>query len=268
MSNRPRLLATLDGYSVEGGFDRPYEPATCFSPTIALGRHSGPGDADGLWHDYEKVLDLVPGLGIDGVRITTEWARIEPRRNEVSLEALDRYKAVCAYAKSLGLHVTVALVDAVWPAWAGMEAWLLPWVAPYCVENAVRVVSHLGDSVDSVVVFSEPEAIVTRGFVDAASPPWRSNASKDCALAIEQIDDITAAIASHEAVAKKLVTSSALVSLDEVQSVRASEETYEEIYIRSLVRGSGPTASALGLLSKHNGVWSVSASKELLETLR
>ena len=268
MSNRPRILATIDGYSVEGGFDRPYEPATCYSPTIALGRHSGPGDADGLWHDYEKVLDLVPGLGIDGVRITTEWARIEPRRNEVSLEALDRYAAVCAYAKSLGLHVSIALVDGVWPAWAGMEAWLLPWVAPYCVENAVRVVSHLGDNIDGVVAFSEPEAIVTRGFVDAASPPWRSGASKDCALAIEQIDDITAAIASHEAVAKKLVRSSVLVSLDNVSSALSREEQYEEIYVQSLVRGSGPTASQQGLLSKHNGVWSVSASKELLETLR
>jgi beta-glucosidase/6-phospho-beta-glucosidase/beta-galactosidase len=268
MSNRPRILATLDGYSVEGGFDRPYEPATCYSPTIALGRHDGPGDADRLWHDYEKVLDLVPSLGIDGVRITTEWARIEPRRNEVSTEALDRYAAVCSYAKSLGLYVSVALVDAAWPSWAGMEAWLLPWVAPYCEENAVRVVTHLGDSVDSVVLFSEPEAIVTRGFVDALSPPWRSSASKDAALAIEQIDDITAAIASHEVVAKKLVSSSTLVSLDAVYSALTSEETYEEIYVQSLVRGSGPTASQLGLLSKHNGVWSVSASEELLETLR
>ena len=265
MSNRPRLLATLDGYSVEGVFDRPYEPATCYSPTIALGRHSGPGDADGLWHDYEKVLDLVPGLGIDGVRITTEWARIEPRRNEVSLEALDRYKAVCAYAKSLGLHVSIALVDAVWPAWAGMEAWLLPWVAPYCVENAVRVVSHLGDSVDSVVAFSEPERIVTRGFIDASSPPWRHNASKNAALAIEQIDDITAAIATSESVAKKLVSASCLVALDEVSSALLSDVEYQEIYVRSLVRGSGPTASKQGLLSKHNGVWSVSASKELLQ---
>ncbi|MEI6855694.1 MAG: hypothetical protein WCK12_06385, partial [Acidimicrobiaceae bacterium] len=93
-------------------------------------------------------------------------------------------------------------------------------------------------------------------------------ASKDCALAIEQIDDITAAIASHEVVAKKLVRSSVLVSLDNVSSARSSEEPYEEIYVQSLVRGSGPTASQQGLLSKHNGVWSVSASKELLETLR
>ena len=266
MSNRPRILATLDGYSVEGGFDRPYEPATCYSPTIALGRHAGPGDADGLWHDYEKVLDLAPGLGIDGVRITTEWARIEPRRNEVSSEALDRYKAVCAYAKSLGLHVSVALVDGVWPAWAGMEAWLLPWVAPYCIENALRVVSHLGDNIDGVVCFSEPEAIVTRGFIEASSPPWRSGASKNAALAIEQIDDITAAISESSVAAKKIVSASCLVELEQVQSVLSSDVTYQEIYVRSLVRGRGPTASRQGLLSKHNGAWGVSASKELLES--
>ncbi len=62
MNGRPRVLVTLEGYAVEGGFDRPFEPATCYAPTIALGRHAGPGRADNLWRDYEAVLDFVPGL--------------------------------------------------------------------------------------------------------------------------------------------------------------------------------------------------------------
>jgi hypothetical protein len=60
MTERPRLFATLEGYAVEGGFDRTGEPMTCFSPTISLGRQAGPGAADDLWHHYEQVLDVVP----------------------------------------------------------------------------------------------------------------------------------------------------------------------------------------------------------------
>ncbi len=74
---------TLEGYAVEGGFDGPGEPATCYSPTIALKRQVGPGGADDLWREYETVLDFVPEMGFDGVRLTIEWARIEPRAGEV-----------------------------------------------------------------------------------------------------------------------------------------------------------------------------------------
>ena len=107
MERRPRRYVTLEGYAVEGGFDGPYQPATCYVPTIALGRHVGPGDADDLWHDYERVLDLVPALGFDGVRLNVEWARVEPRRGEVDDAALERYAEVARYATSLGLGVTV-----------------------------------------------------------------------------------------------------------------------------------------------------------------
>src|ERR1039458_7500800 len=65
MERRPRRYVTLEGYAVEGGFDGTSQPSTCFRPTIALGRHLGPGDAYGLWRDYERGLDLVPTMGFD-----------------------------------------------------------------------------------------------------------------------------------------------------------------------------------------------------------
>jgi beta-glucosidase/6-phospho-beta-glucosidase/beta-galactosidase len=140
MTDRPRLFVTLEGYAVEGGFDQVGEPATCYSPAIALGRQRGPGGADDLWRQYESVLDFVPGLGFDGVRLSVEWTRIEPRADEIDTAALSRYRAVARHARSLGLEVTVALIDAVWPAWLGQEAWLLPWAAPDALAHGERVV--------------------------------------------------------------------------------------------------------------------------------
>ena len=272
VTDRPRLLATLEGYAVEGGFDRPYEPTTCYRPTIALGRHEGPGEAEGLWANYERVIDLAATLGIDGLRITVEWARIEPRRGVVDQAALDRYAEVARYVSTLGLRLTAAIVDAAWPSWLGLEAWLLPWVVPCAVTQARRVVTHLGDAVDRVVVFANANDLVTNGFLNESAPPWREGASDDAASARIQIDQIIRQLRADSLVGPKMVATSHTIGLDhspqELASERARAANCEEIYVRSLVRGAGPSAAPAGLLERLGNEWSVSASPELLAALR
>ena len=267
MERRPRRYVTLEGYAVEGGLDGPYQPSTCFRPTIALGRHVGPGDADGLWHDYERVLDLVPTMGFDGVRLNVEWSRVEPHQGRVDDAALERYAVVAHYARTLGLGVTAALVDAAWPAWLGLEAWLLPWVVPRAIAQAQRVVRSI-PSLDGVVVFCDPDALVN-GFLEGSAPPWRRGARLDAGFARAQIDSIEAALREDPVVGPKLVRSSASVRVDrpcaEVEAALASE--CDEVYVRSLVRGHGPSASA-GLLTRQADGWRVHAPVELLDVLR
>jgi beta-glucosidase/6-phospho-beta-glucosidase/beta-galactosidase len=257
---------TLEGYAVEGGLDGPYQPSTCFRPTIALGRHVGPGDADDLWHDYEQVLDLVPAMGFDGVRLSVEWARVEPHRDQVDEAALARYGEVARYAYALGLGVTVVIVDAAWPAWLGLEAWLLPWVVPCVLEQARRVERAV--PADGVVAFADAEALVN-GFLDSSAPPWRHRARVDAELAHDQIDSILATLWDDPLVGPKIVATSASVSVDQpMDRIKAALETEcDELYVRSLVRGHGPSASA-GLLVKRSDAWRVGASEELLDVLR
>ena len=126
---------------------------TCLLYT-SLGRHDGPGEALDLWHHYEDVLDVVPNLGIDGIRLTLEWARLEPRPGEVNEAAYERYKEVIAHAHAQQLHVTVVLIDAAWPSWLGLEAWLLPWVVPYVRTHVQRTLEYLGDSVDGCLLYT------------------------------------------------------------------------------------------------------------------
>jgi beta-glucosidase/6-phospho-beta-glucosidase/beta-galactosidase len=268
---RARLFVTLEGYAVEGGFDRPGGPATCYSPTIALGRHPGPGAADGLWRHYEDVLDLVPELGVAGVRLNVEWARVEPRADEVDESALRRYLDVVGHAHSLGLDVTVGLVDAVWPSWLGQEAWLLPWVAPYALAHARRVVDYLGEAITGVVVFTQPQELVTSGYLSASAPPWRRSALSDAAFAHAQIERITEELRRDDVVGAKVVAASTVVTLDAgPEGVLSARATFEgsEIYVRSLLAGSGPTRVGAGLVVHHGDQWRVSASEELLSALR
>jgi hypothetical protein len=267
VERRPQRYVTLEGYAVEGGFDGPYQPSTCFRPTIALGRHAGPGDADGLWRDYERVLDLVPSLGFDGVRLDVEWARVEPRRDEIDAEALERYADVARYAQNLGLGVTVVIVDAAWPAWLGLEAWLLPWVVPRVIEHARRVVTSISVA-NSVVIFAEPQALVD-GFLDSSAPPWRRGAREDADLALAQIGSIGTLLRGDPVVGPKIVAATTSVSISQpLSQIRSAlESDCDELYIRSLIRGHGPSASA-GLLVKRTDGWRVGASPGLLEVLR
>jgi beta-glucosidase/6-phospho-beta-glucosidase/beta-galactosidase len=271
MTTRARLFVTLEGYAVEGGFDRAGEPMTCYAPTIGLGRHVGPGVADDLWRCYETILDFVPELGFDGVRLTIEWARVEPRPGENDEGALRRYRDVIRYARSLGLDVTVALVDAVWPSWLGQEAWLLPWVGPHFLAHARRMVSALSDELTGVIAFTQPEELVARGFLEGAAPPWRRNAVIDAGFANAQIARLTEALRADDIVGPRLVNSSAVTSLDVEPDDLVESRTdldVDEIYVRSLLRGSGPTRSPAGLLALHGNVWRVSAPEELLSALR
>jgi beta-glucosidase/6-phospho-beta-glucosidase/beta-galactosidase len=271
VSDRPLVLATLEGYSVEGGFDRPHEPATCYVPTIALGRHDGPGDAQGLWTHYERVIDLAATIGLGGLRINVEWARVEPRREEVNASALERYGHVVAHARKLGLHVTVAIVDAVWPSWLGMEAWLLPWVVPHVIAQARRVVTHIGDDDVRVAVFTNPDELVTSGYLNKMAPPWRRGASDDAASARTQIGEILRQLREDPLVGPRMVGSTRTIDLnlspEEISRARGAAHECEEIYVRSLVRGNGPTAASAGLLEQQNGEWSVRVAPEVLRAI-
>ncbi|HEV3268452.1 MAG TPA: family 1 glycosylhydrolase [Acidimicrobiales bacterium] len=271
MNSRARLFVTLEGYSVEGGFDRPGGPMTCYAPTIGLSRHVGPGVADDLWRQYENVLDFVPALGFAGVRLSVEWARLEPRQGQHDDEALRRYLDVIRYARSLGLDVTIALVDAVWPSWTGQEAWLLPWVVPHVLAHARRVVEALRDDLTGVVAFTQPQELVMRGFLAGMAPPWRKGAFSDARFANAQIEGIVSALGADEIVGPLLVRSSAVTTLDVAPEAFAEARRtldVDEIYVRSLLRGSGPTSSGAGLLALHGDEWRVNAPEELLDALR
>ncbi|MHB8379810.1 MAG: family 1 glycosylhydrolase [Acidimicrobiales bacterium] len=271
MDSRARLFITLEGYAVEGGFDRAGGPMTCYAPTIGLGRHAGPGGADDLWSNYEDVLNFVPSLGFAGVRLTVEWARVEPRQGRYDEGAISRYRDVVRYARALGLDVTVALVDAVWPSWLGLEAWLLPWVVPHVLAHARRLVETFSDDVTGVVAFTQPQELVTRGFLSGTAPPWRRSAFADARFAHAQIEGLIEALGADEIVGPRLVRSSAVTSLDvapdDFVETRRSLDV-DELYVRSLLRGSGPTSTGAGLLALHGDEWRVNAPEELLSALR
>jgi beta-glucosidase len=58
------------------------------------------GDAVRFWDPryYEKDFDLAKSLGLNTFRISIEWARIEPERDEWDQDGIDHYKEMIRHS--------------------------------------------------------------------------------------------------------------------------------------------------------------------------
>lgn len=258
---RARRLVTLEGYNVEGGYDRAYGPATCYTASIALGHLEGPGSGDDLWRDYESVLDFVGSLGVDGIRLTLEWARIEPTPGHLDEGALVRYEQVVRRARGIGLWVTLALLDGVWPSWCGPEAWILPWVEPKFLAHVARVKERFAGLADAVVGVVDVDALVRGGYVEGTRPPFRRSAQLDAQVARAQLARMNQSV--RDVFSDLVVDSHVNVDADPSRLALIDHDAYEEVHLRSLVRGRGPLAARVGLVGRHGGEWRLSAEAAL-----
>lgn len=273
MANNAAVLATLDGFAVEGDYDAAGCPATAHWAASALGMCASPGDAAGLWRPgrYESTLAALSNLGLDGVRVTLEWARLEPHQGQRNAAALQRYREVLDGARRLGLRATVVLVDATWPAWLGQEAWLLPWVEPVAEEHIQYVMDGVADLVDAIVPFARAKELVERGFIAGTAPPWRHGASDDAAAARAAVTRI-----AHKAREIVINAGLELPRYREVLAVSSPEAVevllhqavgVDEIHVRSLVRGFGPTAAPGALLDADGENWRVAVPPGVISLL-
>jgi len=271
VSERPLRLATIDGYAVEGGFDHGDAPATCYSAAIQLGHIEGPKSEENLFTQLGPVISLVPEIGLDGIALTVEWARLEPRVDQVNEAAYETYAEALRHARSLGLFCSVVLVDSAWPSWLGPEAWLLPWTFERLTTHARRVRERLDGLVDNVVPFAHAEELVRGGFNDGSRPPWRRRATADGAAARDQLerlvrrcaDDNVLGPLARRRIRELPVTGPASALATTLASVRG----VDDIHLRSLVRGSGPTASAAGMVAWREERWQVVLGDDVREAL-
>ena len=172
----PRVLATLEGYAVEGGFDRRGEPATCYrrdrSRSAVTPDRATP---DGLWRDYEAVArPRGRRCGLDGVRLER---RVGARRT-ASRRRRRRRPGPLPRGRAARARRGARVRAWSWSTRRGRRGWAsrrgsCPWVEPRVLDHARRVVDALGDVVDGVVVFADARGVVARGFLEGTAPPWR-----------------------------------------------------------------------------------------------
>ncbi|MEU0344976.1 family 1 glycosylhydrolase [Streptomyces bobili] len=116
------------------------EPAEC---TPSLFREPS-GPACRGYQQWETDLDLVAGLGLNAVRFSVEWARIEPERGVVSAEALDHYERKVDGCLARGLAPLVTFSHFTAPHWfAAAGSWTAADAPGRFADQCARVMAPL-----------------------------------------------------------------------------------------------------------------------------
>ncbi|MEZ5233359.1 MAG: family 1 glycosylhydrolase [Acidimicrobiales bacterium] len=131
-------------------------------------------DGNGFAVDFADDLRLLRQFGAGAVRLTVDWARIEPGEGHVDGAVLDRYREVLGAARAEGLDTIVALVDGPLPGWFSIDerGWRDRRARTYFWPRHVeRVGDHLGDLVSGWVPIVRPVGFARGAFITATAPP-------------------------------------------------------------------------------------------------
>ena len=77
------------------------------------------GDACRVWNPnyYKEDFDIAKKLGMNAIKISIEWSRVEPERDEWNENAIDHYKTMIKYIVEKGMIPIVTLNHITLPLW-------------------------------------------------------------------------------------------------------------------------------------------------------
>ncbi|MCC7076979.1 MAG: glycoside hydrolase family 1 protein [Acidimicrobiia bacterium] len=130
------------------------------------------GIACDWWRDAERDLDLAAALGLNALRLSTAWARVEPEEGSFDDKALHRYHEIAQGMIDRGIRPMVCLHHFADPVWfARRGAFTSPGAVDLFARYAARVADALGDVCDMWLTFNEPSAYLARGWLTGEYPP-------------------------------------------------------------------------------------------------
>ncbi len=136
------------------------------------------GDSCGLacdwWRNAERDFDTAADMGLNALRLSVEWSRIEPRPGEWDQQALQRYRAMLIGLRERGIRPMISLHHFTHPVWfEEMGGFLAPNAGAVFERFAKAVVSDLGDLCSDWITFNEPNVYCAMAYVLGEFPPGR-----------------------------------------------------------------------------------------------
>ncbi len=130
------------------------------------------GDACDWWRNAERDFDLACDLGLNALRLSVEWSRLEPRPGEWDYHALDRYREMLQGLRGRNIRPIVCLHHFTHPAWFERKGGFLHPDAAHAFEEFVAIaVTGLTDLCRDWVTFNEPNVYAAFGYVLGEFPP-------------------------------------------------------------------------------------------------
>jgi beta-glucosidase len=150
------------------------------------------GERSGLacnwWEHAEKDFDLARQLGVNALRLSVEWSRVEPEPGKWNEEAIHRYRSMLMALRQRGILPMVCLHHFTHPRWFEEQGAFLAPNADALFERFSRyVVSSLGDLCDHWVTFNEPNVYCALAYVFGEHPPGKRGEIRSVVQALTRI---------------------------------------------------------------------------------
>ena len=140
------------------------------------GRVPKSGKACDHYNRYSEDFSIAKDIGLNAVRISIEWARIEPREGQFDLEQIEHYRKVLLDLKSKGLTAFVTLHHFTLPNWLAEKRGFLNSRAPELFARyAGYVTAHLGGHISLLGTINEPEVYALMPYIKGLWPPFEKN---------------------------------------------------------------------------------------------
>lgn len=128
------------------------------------------------YHRFEEDFQLAKSIGLNAMRISLEWSRIEPTPGHWDMDAVEHYRQVLHTMKANGLTRMVTLLHFTLPVWlyktGGFgNAQAVSAFARY----AKFIAENLGTEIDLWNTINEPEVYTYMSSIKGMWPPFSKN---------------------------------------------------------------------------------------------
>ncbi len=127
------------------------------------------------WWNLESAaadFDRAAELGLNSLRLSVEWSRIEPEPDVFDQAALDHYAQMIALLRARNIKPMVSLHHFTDPLWLTAQGgWENPRVVDRFGAFVARVVEALGDQVTLWCTVNEPNIYAYLGYLGGPFPP-------------------------------------------------------------------------------------------------
>lgn len=136
------------GFQVEGGFNGKGEPLNNWAILERAGKVEPSGEAVRFWGEYQKHIELAKSMGLNGFRMSIEWARVQPsftikgrEKPPFDEKAVERYAEIIASIMKEGMEPVITLLHFTHPLWLGIDFWANQYKIPF-FETYVREITQ------------------------------------------------------------------------------------------------------------------------------
>lgn len=130
------------------------------------------GQATDHFNRYEEDIDLAEDIGLNALRFSLEWSRLQPAEGDLDADAVAHYREKIASLRERGIEPVVTVWHYTHPQWFVDDyGWHHAEAPERFREYAERVQEAFGDTVTYWLTMNEPSAYVRASYVFDGFPP-------------------------------------------------------------------------------------------------